>query len=47
MMISGSIADLAVIARSDSDEAIRFCLRGEMDCFAPLAMTIQPHLIAL
>ena len=23
-----------------------FCPRGEMDCFAPLAMTIQLHLIA-
>jgi hypothetical protein len=30
---------IAVIARSDSDEAIHLSLRGEMDCFASLAMT--------
>jgi len=29
-----------VIARSDSDEAIHFPARGEMDCFASLAMTM-------
>jgi len=42
-MTSGSVGELAVIARSDSDEAIHFCPRGTMDCFASLAMTIQPH----
>jgi hypothetical protein len=30
---------LTVIARSDSDEAIHLSTRGEMDCFASLAMT--------
>ncbi len=28
-----------VIARSDSDEAIHVSTRGDMDCFASLAMT--------
>src|SRR5438046_4409242 len=28
-----------VIARSTCDEAIQFFLRGQLDCFAPLAMT--------
>jgi hypothetical protein len=45
-MISGSITDLAVIARSDSDEAVHSGLIT-MDCFASLAMTIQPHPIPL
>jgi hypothetical protein len=30
---------LPVIARSASDEAIHVAARGEMDCFASLAMT--------
>jgi len=34
-----SVAQLAVFARSDSDEAIHSCLRGGTDCFASLAMT--------
>jgi hypothetical protein len=29
----------AVIARSESDEAIQLSLRGKMDCFVALAMT--------
>jgi hypothetical protein len=36
----------AVIARSDSDEAIHSSFDA-MDCFASLAMTIQPNLILL
>jgi hypothetical protein len=44
MMISDPITGLAVIARSDSDEAIQTYSRWLLDCFAPLAMTIQPQL---
>jgi hypothetical protein len=43
-MISGLITDLAVIARSDSDEAIHSLLAARW--IASLAMTIQPHFIA-
>jgi hypothetical protein len=32
-------AYLTVIARSASDEAIHSLVRGDMDCFASLAMT--------
>jgi hypothetical protein len=32
-------SSFAVIARSVSDEAIHLSCRGEMDCFASLAMT--------
>jgi hypothetical protein len=32
-----------VIARSVSDEAIHISTRGEMDCFAALAMTSVPQ----
>jgi hypothetical protein len=45
-MRSGSITDQAVIARSDSDEAIHSSF-DVMDCFASLAMTIQPDPIML
>jgi hypothetical protein len=34
-------ACLTVIARSASDEAIQSLARGNMDCFASLAMTIK------
>src|SRR5207249_4777192 len=33
------VKTLAVIARSDSEEAIHLSTRGAMDCFASLAMT--------
>jgi hypothetical protein len=45
-MILCSIANLLVIARSDSDEAIHSA-RGAVDCFASLAMTTQPHLFLI
>jgi hypothetical protein len=34
-----------VIARSPCDEAIHLSLRGEMDCLASLAMTVQNRLL--
>jgi hypothetical protein len=47
MMILSSITVLAVITRSDSDDAVHSVHAALWIASSSLAMTIQPHLITL
>jgi hypothetical protein len=46
-MSSASITGFGRHCEEHQRRSNPFCARGTMDCFASLAMTIQPHLVTV